>query len=319
MAENKHAAYDLKQLQSLPLEQKILMTKNRIREWYDHFEGQVYVSFSGGKDSTVLKHIVDGMYDDVPSVFIDTGLEFPEVRRFASSQMNVTVIRPDMRFDEVLRTYGYPVISKEVSQIVREARIGIARGGTCYTFRIAKLRGELRDKNGNLSSFNKKKYAYLLDAPFPISEKCCEVMKKRPAKKYEKETGRRAIIGTMASESVLRRQRWLRYGCNAFNDKKRPTSNPLSFWTDQDILEYLYRYEVPYAFVYGKILKNDAGKFYTTGCTRTGCVFCPLGAQCEKSPNRFQRLKETHPKQWAYCMNQLGMKEVLDYIHVPYE
>lgn len=54
----KHTREELKQMQSLPLEIKIRMTERRIREWYEHYQGQVYVSFSGGKDSTVLADIV---------------------------------------------------------------------------------------------------------------------------------------------------------------------------------------------------------------------------------------------------------------------
>jgi 3'-phosphoadenosine 5'-phosphosulfate sulfotransferase (PAPS reductase)/FAD synthetase len=80
MADNKHTKGDLQQMQAVPLAGKILMTKRR--EWYDHFDGQVYISFSGGKDSTVLKHIVDSMYSDVPAVFVNTGLEYPEIQRF---------------------------------------------------------------------------------------------------------------------------------------------------------------------------------------------------------------------------------------------
>lgn len=63
----KHEMWELKQMQSLPLEAKIRMTQRRIRDWYEYWNGMVYVSFSGGKDSTVLKHIVDGMYNDVPA------------------------------------------------------------------------------------------------------------------------------------------------------------------------------------------------------------------------------------------------------------
>lgn len=360
---------DLVQLQSLPLDAKIRLTKRRIETWYEswtRFEiyntktkktryatidtrdpaaepplkpheeivsadpGQVYVSFSGGKDSTVLKHIVDSMYSDVPSVFVDTGLEYPEVRAFARERADV-VLRPEMRFDEVIRTYGYPVVSKEVAQVVREAKIGVERGDGSYAFRIAKLRGELKDKNGNPSKFNLKKWGFLLDAPFAISEKCCVVMKKTPTKHYEKQTGRKAIIGTMTAESNLRRQRWLRYGCNAFADT-RPTSNPLSFWTEQDILEYLRRYNVPYASVYGEIVETEAG-LVTTGCTRTGCVYCMFGCHLDKGENRFQHLKRTHPRLYDYCMNGgemidgklqptkdgLGLKTILDYIGVPYE
>lgn len=321
---NKHNPGDLQQMQSLPLSAKIIMTQRRIRDWYEYFDGQVYVSFSGGKDSTVLKHLVEttpGVYD-VPSVFVDTGLEYPEVRKFATERADV-VLRPEMRFDEVIKTYGYPVGSKEVAQMVREAKIGLERGDGSYLYRIQKLRGEYRDKEGNLSKFNKKKWGFLLDAPFDVSEKCCTVMKKNPAKKYEKETGRKAIIGTMATESMLRKQRWLRYGCNAFADKKRPTSNPMSFWTEQDVLEYLRIHNLPYASVYGDIVETESG-LQTTGCDRTGCMFCLFGCDREKAPNRFQRMKETHPRQYDYCMRPieekgLGIKQVLEYIGVPYE
>lgn len=128
---NKHSSYDLKQMQAVPLEQKITMTKRRIREWYDYWDGMVYVSFSGGKDSTVLKHIVDSIYDDVPAVFVNTGLEYPEIQKFVRSikdgkydcfNPDVEIIRPEMRFDEVLKTYGFPVISKENSLYIRRCQ-----------------------------------------------------------------------------------------------------------------------------------------------------------------------------------------------------
>ena len=98
------------------------MTKERIRQWYEYWDGQVYVSFSGRKDSTVLKHLVDSMYDDVPALFVNTGLEYPEIQKFAMAQKNVVTVRPKMRFDEVLKVYGYPLISKEVAQKIVEAK-----------------------------------------------------------------------------------------------------------------------------------------------------------------------------------------------------
>ena len=144
-------------------------------------------------------------------------------------------------------------------------------------------------------------------------------MKKRPAKKYDKETGRKPIIGTMTEESRLRKMDWLHNGCNVFEGEHQ-ISKPMSFWTENDVLEYLYRYDVKYAPVYGDIIRDDDG-YHTTGCHRTGCVFCGYGCHLESEPNRFQKLKETHPKLWNYCMKPLeegglGMRKVLEYINV---
>ena len=119
---------NLKYFQSMPLEIKLGMTRNRIREWVREFgTNGVYVSFSGGKDSTVLLHIVREMYPDIEAVFVDTGLEYPEIRRFVKTFDNVTILRPKMRFDEVIRRYGYPIISKEVSYCVSGGRIAMER------------------------------------------------------------------------------------------------------------------------------------------------------------------------------------------------
>ena len=340
---NKHNHYDLVQMQSLPLEAKILMTQQRIRQWYDYWHGQVYVSFSGGKDSTVLKHIVDSMYDDVPSLFVNTGLEYPEIQKFArdiktgiynSFNGNVQIVRPEMRFDEVISKYGYPVISKDVAQSVFDVRTQSNRTG--LPTRQTKLYSRRFDPESDYCkkypSYGLSRWDFLFDAPYNVSHKCCDVMKKKPAKHYEKETGRKAIVGTLASESRMRYTTWLRQGCNAFT-KDRPTSQPLSFWTEQDILEYLVKYEVPYCSVYGDIKQDDTGKYYTTGYDRTGCIFCAFGCHLQKTPNDFQKLKETHPRQYEYCINGgemvdgkwqpskegLGLGKVLDYIGVDYE
>ena len=83
-----------------------------ITEWYKHWEEKVYVAFSGGKDSTVLLHLVRSIYPEVPAVFSDTGLEYPEIKAFVRSVENVVWLRPKMSFKEVIEKYGYPVVSK---------------------------------------------------------------------------------------------------------------------------------------------------------------------------------------------------------------
>ena len=136
---------DLRALQALPLWRKIAITQTRLTEWYLKFNGQVYISFSGGKDSTVLLHIARQMFPDIEAVFCDTGLEYPEVRKFAKSFDNVTVIRPKMRFDEVIKKYGYPFIGKEVAERVFNARRHICGGG--YNKHFYELTGELPNEN----------------------------------------------------------------------------------------------------------------------------------------------------------------------------
>lgn len=291
-------------MQSLPLEAKIIKSQLRIREWYEHWDGLVYVSFSGGKDSTVLLRLVRELYPNVPAVFVDTGLEYPEIREFVKTIEGVTWLKPDIPFPQVIEKYGYPVIGKEVANTVQNARFNIKRGTD--SIRLRQIRGLEKTKNGKKSTFNKEKYEFLLDAPFKISDQCCGVMKKRPIHLYEKRTGKKPIVGTMASESSLRKIRWLKYGCNSF-DQKTPQSVPISFWLESDIWQYLERYNIPYS------------KIYDMGVKRTGCMFCMFGVHLEEQPNRFQRMYYTHPKQYDYCINKLGLGEVLDYINVDHK
>ena len=297
---------ELTMLQSLPLEIKIAKSKLRINEWINEYgKNGVYVSFSGGKDSTVLLHLVRQVNANINGVYVDTGLEYPEVKDFVKKQSNITLLRPDISFKQVIEKYGYPMISKEQANYLDDIR-----NGTEYM----KLRRINGDSKGRFKL--SEKYHYLINAPFKISHRCCNELKKKPIKKYEKETGRHPFIGTMASESNLRKQSYLKTGCNAFNSK-RPISIPLGFWTEQDILRYIKVNNLEIASVYGEIIGNDILK--TSKCDRTGCVFCGFGVHLEKGENRYQRLEKTHPQLHDYCMNKLGFKQVCEYMNIPYE
>jgi 3'-phosphoadenosine 5'-phosphosulfate sulfotransferase (PAPS reductase)/FAD synthetase len=279
-------------------------------EWYERWDGQVAISFSGGKDSTVLLDLARRCYPDIEAVYVDTGLEFPEVRQFVISQPNVRVLKPDMNFRQVLETYGFVYPSKDVAHTIYYARRG-------SQWAIDRLNGVNAD--GSPSKYRQShysKWAFLLDSPFKISAFCCAVMKEKPLNRYAKESGKKANVGTLAQESERRTQAWLQTGCNAF-DGKRPISKPLSFWTEQDILRYLSEFHIPYASVYGEIVADKNGRLSTTGETRTGCIFCPIGCHRDKV-NRFQRLKQTHPKLHDYVINSLNLGEFLDFIGVGY-
>lgn len=296
MGENIHDKARLRELQALPLERKIMITQARIIEWYGHYKGKVYVSFSGGKDSTVLLTIARQCFPDIEAVFVNTGLEYPEIQQFVKTFENVTILRPKMRFDEVLRKYGYPLISKEVSKKIKEYR----NKPDGYTNLVFNPDSEKIRKYG--TRYDLSKWIPLRDSDIPISDKCCDVMKKSTAKSFEKESGKKCIVATLAEESNLRQSDWIMHGCNAF-DAKRPISKPMSFWTEQDVLTFIDVYGIKLALPYGDITQNEAGVYTTTGCDRTGCIFCAFGCHTEKGLTRFERLKETHPRQYEYCIN----------------
>jgi len=293
---------NIKQRQSLSLEEKIKLSKERIIEWYEFFDGNVYISFSGGKDSTVLLNLVRELYPEVCGVFINTGLEYPEIKQFVKTIDNVIWIVPKMSFHKVITHYGYPVISKQISLKIKTVQINRESYIARYYMTGYKKNGEYK-KAGMIS----KKWQYLIDAPFKISNSCCDAIKKRPIHIYEKENHKKPYIGNMASDSNQRRVTYIKYGCNSFGEgRKSIQSNPLGFWTEQNIWEYINKYNIKYS------------KIYDMGLDRTGCMFCMFGVHLEKEPNRFQRMKRTHSKYYKYCMEKLELNKVLDYIGVKY-
>ncbi len=377
---NKHTIGDLYQMQSLPLSAKIRMAEYRIREWVDCYgEDGAYVAFSGGKDSSVLLDMVRKRYPRMAAVYVDTGLEYPEVREFVKQHESVEILRPKRNFRSVIERYGYPFISKEVAGCVYGARrymeklldregtkdtegmvpnhtymadlMGIDRRENPENELYQKLiRGEIPEtdiktpvrylilhgkyihkEKGEATSeysrmYNKERYRFFLEAPFEISSHCCSIMKKAPLKSYAKRTGRVPMTAQMASESRLRTANWLKNGCNGF-DMKSPISNPMSFWTEQDVLEYIYHNHLPIASVYGEVLADfgncgerpttelgffDLGKpvYSTTGCSRTGCVYCGFGCHREKAPNRWETAEElSNPAIVDYMMRGGALNE----------
>lgn len=353
MSENKHNKGDLEQMQALPLEIKIKMTQRRIREWYEAWDGQVAVSFSGGKDSTVLLDIVRNRcgYKDVPAVFADTGLEYPEIREFVKGFENVEWLKPEMNFKKIIETYGYPFISKEVSKRVHDINTYIKNGGAkekCYAWELFNNQACVPGTD-RLNPFNIPKWKFLIEEPviYKFSHRCCDEMKKKPMHKYSKRTGRVNITAQMACESRLRTQKWMQNGCNAF-EIKNPISNPMAFWTEQDVLQYIKKYNIPICSVYGDIVEDISGteevegqltisdlegyegirqfdaekpKLKTTGCNRTGCMFCGFGCHLEKpGDGRFEKMKQTHPKTYEWIMKPmeeggLGYKKLIDWLN----
>lgn len=344
---------DLRQMQALPLSLKVSLTKQRIRQWVNEYgEDGVFVAFSGGKDSTVLLHIVRSMYPNIEAVFVNTGLEYPEIVQFVKTFENVVIIKPKMNFKKVIEKFGYPFISKEVSERVYygqkfATQNGFTEATTEFydriksmkkgSYKLKQLCGIQQGEKKTIFSYDKWKD--LSFAPFKISNKCCDVMKKRPAHEYQRTTGKKSMTAQMACESQLRTVKWIQYGCNGF-DMKTPVSNPLSFWTEQDVLRYIKENNVQICNVYGDIVADEAKSeqvegqlrlnldgtieetecvLRTTGCKRTGCMFCGYGCHLNND-ERFVTMKQTHRKQYDWIMKPweeggLDYKRVIDWLN----
>lgn len=344
-----------RKLMALDVQDKEILTYEKLDEWYTAWGGQCYVSFSGGKDSTVLAYLAARYLSsfrtppwELNLVFVNTGLEYPEIQKFVNEYadwlrrefsrvtVNLHRLRPKMNIRQVVTKYGYSIVSKDVASCIAAAKINPD------SLHMKRLRGEAVRNDGQPSIYNCEKWEYLLYAPFNISDRCCAVMKKGPAKTYEHKTENRGITATMAEESRLRMTYWTKTGCNAF-EGKRPMGKPMSFWTEQDVLRFIVERGLPYASVYGDIVASDGENDYgatlvdcplhCTGCQRTGCMFCGFGAHLEKGVNRFQLMKLTHPKHYQFCIgggafdtdglwkptkDGLGYARVLDYIGVRY-
>lgn len=270
---------------------KLEYTKELIRCWHGAWDGNVYISFSGGLDSTVLRHIVKELFPDVPAVFCNTGLEYPEIVKFVRTHENVTELRPAKSFRQVIEQHGYPVVSKEQSLYIHQYRH--AKGEKVKQLRL----NGIKSRNFTIA----KKWRFLINAPFEISDQCCEHLKKRPFAKYQKKTGAVPFWGTMAEESRLRLQQLRQHGCNVY-DVRKPVSKPLSYWTKTDIWNYIREFDVPYSPI------------YDMGYNRTGCMFCMYGLDKDPYPDRFQQMKLTHPKHYRFCMDKLGLREVINYV-----
>lgn len=294
----------LQERQAWTLEQKIDHAVGAVEAFIARTGKPVYVSFSGGKDSTVLLHLVRKFIDpEIKGVFCNTGNEYPEIIRFVKATPNVTIIRPKLTVREVLETYGFPLISKEQAHSIRQVR-------TTKSEKLRQMRLYGTDaKKGYTSGKISEKWKPLINAPFMVSELCCDCLKKRPFHAYQRETGELPIIGTMTEESELRKQQYVRRGgCNSFKPGKMG-SYPISIWTDADIWEYIRRFDVPYCPI------------YDTGARRTGCMFCGFGAHMEKPGNsRFALLLQTHPKAYEvfmrYTNNGVTYREALRAIGV---
>lgn len=311
----------LRYRQSLPLEVKVVMTRNRIRNFITEYGTDgIYISFSGGKDSTVLMDIARQIDNRIPAVFVDTWMEYPQIRGFVKRYDNIVTLKPVMGLKEIIKQYGWCFPSKDVAQTIWYARQG-------REWALNKLHG--LDQNGKMSAYRQQyvKWLPLYESDLLISPYCCIMQKEKPVALYEKQTGRHPILALMAEESARRKEAYLRTGCNSF-ESKRPLSKPMGFWKEQDVLRYKVQNHLVIAEPYGEVVEEGQvpgqisfllsdGKLRCTGEQRTGCMFCPVGCHLTNF-DKFKRLKAYNPNLYNFCMEELGEKRLLVWIEKNY-
>ena len=246
-----------KSMKHQPYEMKPSFSMVRVYQWWNYWYGEVYISFSGGLDSTVLAYIVCQAYrkykltGKIPLVFADTGTEFPEIREFVKTytewlkeqfpelDIELVVIRPKHSFKWVCENKGFPITSKDTAGKIRKLR----HGKLSEKYRNYLLNGDKRGKFGMLA----KKWQYLTDTeqmPADISEYCCEALKKEPFKRYVKETGRQPFIGITQDESFRRENQYNHTGCNVY-DGHTIKSQPMGFWPKNEVIQYAVEQRIP--------------------------------------------------------------------------
>jgi 3'-phosphoadenosine 5'-phosphosulfate sulfotransferase (PAPS reductase)/FAD synthetase len=273
----------------LPFEKKVDHTKNQIRQFYEMFDGKVYVCFSGGKDSAALLHLVRSIYPEVLAVHVNTGVEYPEVTQNVMQTANVKVLPCTLRFDQIIEKYGYPVVSKQQASYIEAYRN--SKSPRTRALRWNGLNGQFKIA---------EKWKFLVDAPFKISSKCCSILKKEPLIKFEKQTGMRPFIGTKASDSQKRMYNFRKHGCNNYATALKEKSMPLSPWTDEDVWQYIKTHNIPVPTCYNYM-------------PSTGCMYCLFGVQYH-GVSQLEFLRIHHPKIYNYAVDKLGLLGVAEYV-----
>lgn len=238
------------------------------------------ISFSGGIDSTVMLHFVRMIDKTKTAIFANTTNEFSEILKFVKNTNNIKIVKPDITFAKVVNKYGFPLISKMVARMISDLRNPTPNNKATRNLYLTGIK-----RNGTKSSFFKlsKKYRYLINAPFDITNKCCDFLKINPMKPFQKNG---MFIGTMATDSRNREFSYLKTGCINITQNK---CMPLSVWTKDNIWKYVKQNNIKYCDIYDK------------GERSTGCAYCAFGIMFDKL--RFERLKKREPKRYNQMMN----------------
>lgn len=312
--------YEFMQKQSLPYEAKITVAKLRAREFYEKLGGDVFCSVGGIDSITLLFFLRKYISKGIVGVSVSS-LEDKSIQRVHSQLDNMTILKPEKSKTQVIKEFGYPIISKTTADKIEQIQNPNEKNAT---IRHAIITGE----TGKQGGYKNSRFMRLSDkwqrlfvhqeAPFKVSGKCCYYMKEKPCDRYSKATGRFVYMALMASEHGRREINLIKHGCNYYG-KTVTRSCPFAIFNKTDLLKLALELEVPIPAIYGEIVELPDGSLTTTKATRTGCTMCGFGIHMEKRPHRFDRLRESNPKEWQFWIYDQGWGKVLDYIGVEWD
>lgn len=319
---------EFRQKQSLPYEAKVIHAALRAREFYEALDGNVYCSVGGLDSITLLTFLRREVSKSIPGVSVSV-LEDQSIQEAHKSFDNFVFLQPLRSKVQVLREFGFPVVSKEKARKIEMLQTA---NNPKQTYIHALMTGQMGEQ-GKFGLSDKLKlpdkwirlfgglYAnhrpdlLCQTAPFKVSPRCCYWMKEKPCDIYAKESGRKPYMGLMASEGGQREKGLMKNGCNYFG-KTVTRSCPFAIFSKQDLLQLALDLHVPVPRIYGEIVRDPDNTLRTTRAQRTGCSMCGFGIHIEKRPHRFDRLYEDNPKEWRFWMVTMGWGQVLDYIGV---
>lgn len=290
---------------NLPLKEKIKKSIEYIEEFLEGIEIEgAYISCSFGKDSLVLTDLVRSVNEDIPIIYINTGVEHPSCVSLSKKYKNVYTVTPKKDMKKIIDEYGYITpYGKEISGAIEQVRRNLYEGN-CDTYRVKQFRGEI--------GYNYVKFTKDLLAPFKISDKCCYHLKISPLKRFCTKYGfDYSFVGVTYDESKMREKNIIKGGINTSSQCR-----PLGFWTSNDVLQYLIEKKISLPSCYGDIIKKN-GVYTTSLHKRNGCICCPVGAHLD-NPNKFQLLKEENKSLYNFVINELNFKKVLDWFNIEY-
>ena len=324
--EQKIADFMVKQRQ--PYEFKVNYARLRAWEFKEECDRRglnVHASV-GGLDSLTLFCFLRKIGIDCPGISASS-LEDKSIQEI-HKRLGIESVKPLRSKVDVIREYGFPVLSKEIAGKIELLQNPTEKNATV---RHAIITGETGEYGGNRTGTRMQlpgkwlrkfggadeegRAAGYAAAPFKVSEKCCYYLKEKPCDIWAKEHNSVPYLGLMASEGGRREKALMMHGCNYFGESTI-RSCTFAIFDRQDILRLALELDVPIPEIYGRIVREPSGRLRTTKAQRTGCSMCGFGIHLDKRPHTFDLLYERNPKEWEFWMNKVGWGEVLDYIGV---